>query len=82
MYKIPRTPRRQMALSLQLIADEFDNLLWSFDMESRNQARFFCFRVFTPGEIPEQDVLYVLREEDDFPCDLYPYLPWDNVPHY
>ena len=43
MYKIPRTPRRQMALSLQLIADEFDNLLWSFDIESRNQARFFCF---------------------------------------
>ncbi len=80
MYKIPRTPRRQMALSLQLIADEFDNLLWSFDMESRNQARFFCFRVFTPGEIPEQDVLYVLREEDDFPCDLYPYLSIGSQP--
>lgn len=80
MYKIPRTPRRQMALSLQLIADALDNLLWDFDLASRDQARFFSFRVFTPGETPEPDILYVLQEGDAFPRDLYPYVSVGDQP--
>ena len=53
MHKVPAAPRRQMALSLQMIADELDDRLWDFTLKSQDQARFYSFRVFTPGEAPE-----------------------------
>ena len=66
---------RQLALSLQMIADELDDRLWEFSLESEDRARFFSFRAFTPGETPEEGVLYILPEDcGPFPRDQYPYL--------
>lgn len=75
MYQPSSGPRRQLALSLRMIADELDDKLWDFTLHSEDQARFYSFRVFLPGEAPEPGVLYVLQEEDGaFPQDRYPYL--------
>lgn len=69
---------RQLALSFQLIADELDDLLWDFSMQSEDRARFYSFRVYDPGQPLEPDTLYVLdacqESSRDFPADKYPYL--------
>ncbi len=81
MHKVPAAPRRQMALSLQMIADELDDRLWDFTLKSQDQARFYSFRVFTPGEAPEAGVLYVLPEDcGAFPGESYPYISAGSRP--
>lgn len=77
---------RQLALSLQLIADELDDLLWDFTLQTGDAARFYSFCVYDPGQPLEPDVLYVLnaRHEScrDFPAGEYPYLsvgPWEGA---
>lgn len=69
---------RQLALSLQLIADELDDLLWDFTLHSEDKARFYGFCIYCPGQPLEADTLYVLNTEHegrgDFPVDEYPYL--------
>ncbi len=78
MYKPPRTPRRQLALSLQLVADELDNLLWDFTLETEDRARFYSFRIYDPGRPLEPDTLYILNPSKEscryFPASDYPYL--------
>ena len=78
MYKPPRTPRRQLALSLQLVADELDDLLWDFTLETEDRARFYSFRIYDPGRPLEPDTLYILNPSKEscryFPASDYPYL--------
>lgn len=81
MYKSPTAPHRQMALNLQMIADKLDDQFWDFTLQTENQALFYSFRVFTPGETPEDGVLYVLPEDcGAFPRDRYPYVSAGKQP--
>ena len=81
MYKSAPVPPRQLALSLQLIADALDDRLWDFSMYSKDQARFYSFRVFTSGESPEPEVLYILPGEcSAFPKDELPYVAVGEQP--
>ena len=81
MYKSSPAPPRQLALSLQLIADALDDRLWAFSVHSRDQARFYSFRVFTRGESPEPGVLYILPAEcGAFPRDKLPYVAVGEQP--
>lgn len=65
-------------MSLQLIADELDDLLWDFTLQTGDKARFYSFRVYEPGQPLEPDTLYVLDARHgqcaDFPAGEYPYL--------
>lgn len=69
---------RQMAMSLQLIADELDDLLWDFSLRSEDEARFYGFCIYDPGQPLELDTLYILNAQHescrDFPAGEYPYL--------
>ena len=80
MYRLPPV-HRQLALSLQLIADELDDQLWDFILQSEDQARFYSFRVYSSGAALEPGVLYILPEDcGPFPCDQYPYLSVGDHP--
>ena len=54
MYKAAAASQRQLALSFQMIAGELDDKVWDFTMQCEDQARFYSFRVFMPGEAPER----------------------------
>ena len=81
MYRSSAAPSRQLALSLQLIADDLDDQLWDFSLCSEDQARFYSFRVFAPGETQEAGVLYILPPEcGAFPKDRFPYVAVGDQP--
>lgn len=81
MYKAAAASQRQLALSFQMIAGELDDKVWDFTMQCEDQARFYSFRVFMPGEAPEPGVLYILPEDGgSFPRDRYPYLSMGQQP--
>ena len=81
MYKSSPTPPRQLALSLQLIADGLEDQLWDFSLFSEDQARFYSFRVFAPGEALEPGILYILPAEcGAFPTDRFPYAAIGSQP--
>lgn len=81
MYRPSAAPPRQLALSLQLIADDLDDRLWDFSLHSEDQARFYSFRVFSPGEVQEPGVLYVLPAAcGAFPRDQFPYVAIGDQP--
>ena len=81
MRKTTDMPRRQMALSLQMIADELDDRLWDFTIQTGDQARFYSCRAFAAGEVPRPGVLYLLPPEcGGFPWDQYPYLSLGDRP--
>ena len=67
--------RRQLPLSLRMVADGLDDLFWDFTLHSEDQARFYGFRVFLPGEAVEPGILYLLPEDcGPFPEDRQPYI--------
>lgn len=81
MRKASDISRHQMALSLQMVADELDDRMWDFTMQSRDQARFYSCRAYAPGEIPRSGVLYILPPDcGEFPWDQYPYLSMGDRP--
>lgn len=79
--KFSAAVHRQLALSLQLVADGLDGKFWDFTLQSDDQARFYSFRIFLPGDAPERDVLYVLPADcGGFPRDRYPYVSIGEQP--
>lgn len=81
MSKFSAAVHRQLALSLHIVADGLDDKFWEFSLQSEDQARFYSFRVFLPGETAEPGVLYLLGEDcGAFPRDRYPYVSIGDQP--
>lgn len=72
-----------MLLSMRMIADPLEEMLWDFTLETAGDTPCLrCCQVYCGQKDLRQDVLYLIPEgiAGNFPVDVFRYLAWDDLP--
>ena len=72
-----------MLLSMRMIADPLEEMLWDFTLETAGDTPCLrCCQVYCGQKDLRQDVLYLIPEgmAGSFPVDVFRYLAWDDLP--
>lgn len=77
MKKAPNTPSRIMLLSIQMLADVFDEMYLDFTLQAGDDVPHLRgYQIFSGQEKPREDVLYIIPEglENFFDVDRFSYI--------
>ena len=71
-----------MLLSVQMIADSLDELVWNFTPETKGDTPCLrCCQVYCGQAGLQEDILYLIPEGmgQGFPVDSYRYVAWEDI---
>lgn len=71
-----------MLLSIRMIADPLEELLWDFTLEEAGDSPCLrCWQVYCGQAEPQKDTLYLIPEGmgQNFPVDFCRYVAWEDI---